>query len=282
MLTLILFCRVLLGPFTNVFQKQLSNKGANSVFVVFITYLLFGLLLVPFTFFIDYQSLGKEFWQSILIASVIDVIGNIFLVKALKSTELSIFGPINSFKPAIAMVISFVLIREVPTIKGLIGLTIIMIGSVLITYKKERKIQITRGLVYRITGIFFSALGAVFVKQAITYSSPEVSMVFWTLIALPIMFTVLLFDIGRMKTDIVVLKSNLKDYFLLMLLYSLMQYITLPCFDLTLVGYSLAIFQLSSIVSVMLGYRYFNERGIKKKIFYSIIMIIGAILILLK
>ena len=101
-----------MGPFTNVFQKKLSNKGANSVFVVFITYLLFGLLLVPITFFIDYQSLGKEFWQSIIIASIIDAIGNIFLVKALKSTELSIFGPINSFKPAIAMLISFVLIRD--------------------------------------------------------------------------------------------------------------------------------------------------------------------------
>jgi drug/metabolite transporter (DMT)-like permease len=282
MLTLILCFRVLLGPFTNVFQKQLSNKGANSVFVVFITYLLFGLFLLPFTFFIEYQSLGKEFWQNIIIASVIDGVGNIFLVKALRSTELSIFGPINSFKPAIAMLISFVLIREVPTIKGLIGLVVIMVGSVLITYKKEKKIQISRGLVYRITGIFFSALGAVFVKQAITYSSPEVSMVFWTLIALPIMFLVLLFDIGKMKSDVVVLKSNLKDYLLLMLFYSLMQYITLLCFNLTLVGYSLAIFQLSSIVSVMLGYRYFNEKGIRRKIFYSVIMIIGAVLILLR
>ncbi len=77
-----------------------------------------------------------------------------------------------------------------------------------------------------------------------------------------------------------IMLHNKKNYLLLIVFYSLMQYVTLLCFKYTLVGYSLAIFQLSSIVSVIMGYRYFNEKGIKKKLLCSVIMILGAVLIL--
>jgi drug/metabolite transporter (DMT)-like permease len=279
---LILFLRVLLGPFTNVFQKKLSNNGANAVFVVFVTYLVFGLILLPFTFIINYQTVGKDFWQNIIIASVLDGIGNIFLVKALETTELSIFGPVNSFKPAIAMLISVVLIKEIPSINGIIGLAVILIGSILLTYEKQIKLKISKGIAYRITGIFFSALAAVYIKKSINCSTPEVTLVFWTLIVIPIMSVVLLLDINKTKSNISIMLNNIEHYVFLIISYSLMQYITLLCFKYTLVGYSLAIFQLSSIVSVLLGYKYFNEKKMKKKLICSVIMIFGAILILTK
>ncbi len=47
------------------------------------------------------------------------------------------------------------------------------------------------------------------------------------------------------------------------------------------VGYALALFQLSGIISVGLGYAFFNERNIRKKLFGTVIMIIGAALIIL-
>jgi drug/metabolite transporter (DMT)-like permease len=47
------------------------------------------------------------------------------------------------------------------------------------------------------------------------------------------------------------------------------------------VGYALSLFQLSAIVSVLLGYRFFKERDIGKKLFGSAIMIIGSIIIIL-
>jgi drug/metabolite transporter (DMT)-like permease len=279
---LILFLRVILGPFTNVYQKKLSNKGANAVFVVFVTYLVFGLILLPFTFIINYQTIGKGFWQSVVVASVLDGVGNIFLVKALETTELSVFGPINSFKPAIAMLISAVLINEIPSAYGITGLIVILTGSILFTYEKQAKIKISKGIVYRILGILFSALAAVYIKKSINYSTPEITLIFWTLIVIPTMSIVLLFDLNKTKSNILIMLNNTNYYLLLIILYSFMQYITLLCFKYTLVGYSLAIFQLSSIVSVLLGYRYFNEKGMKKKLICSVIMIIGAILILIK
>ncbi|MBQ8635602.1 EamA family transporter, partial [bacterium] len=44
---------------------------------------------------------------------------------------------------------------------------------------------------------------------------------------------------------------------------------------------ALAIFRLSTIVSVFLGYHIFHEKNVCKKIIGSIIMMIGAILIIM-
>jgi drug/metabolite transporter (DMT)-like permease len=47
------------------------------------------------------------------------------------------------------------------------------------------------------------------------------------------------------------------------------------------VGYALSLFQLSTIVSVLLGHRIFKEMGIRKKLIGSAIMIVGSIIIIL-
>ena len=47
------------------------------------------------------------------------------------------------------------------------------------------------------------------------------------------------------------------------------------------VGYALALFQLSTLVSIILGYRIFKEQNIKKKLLGAIIMVIGFGVIIL-
>jgi drug/metabolite transporter (DMT)-like permease len=47
------------------------------------------------------------------------------------------------------------------------------------------------------------------------------------------------------------------------------------------VGYALSLFQLSIIVSVLLGYKIFKEQDVRKKLIGSGIMIAGSIIIIL-
>lgn len=47
------------------------------------------------------------------------------------------------------------------------------------------------------------------------------------------------------------------------------------------VGYALALFQLSTLLSVALGYKMFNERNVLKKAIGSLIMIVGSVMIIL-
>jgi hypothetical protein len=47
------------------------------------------------------------------------------------------------------------------------------------------------------------------------------------------------------------------------------------------VGYSLALFQLSTIVSVLLGHRYFQEKDVGKRLVGAAVMTAGAIIIVI-
>ena len=60
-----------------------------------------------------------------------------------------------------------------------------------------------------------------------------------------------------------------------------MQLTTNYAFSKMQVGYALSLFQLSTLVSVFLGYKIFKEQDIRKKIIGSVIMIVGSIIIIL-
>ncbi len=279
MLVFILALRVLLSPLTNVYQKRLTEQGAHSLFIVALTYLVIAILFLPFL--ASSTALSPTFWVTILEASVIDALGNVFLVKSLETTELSVFGPINSFKPGVALVIGYFLLKEIPTTNALIGVCIIIAGSILLTRRKTGISVNNKGLFYRITGIVCSSFGAVLIKKAITYSNPQVAILYWAMMAIPFFaLIIILFYKSSINRNMQLLKENQKTYLWLFITYSMMQYVTALSFKITFVGYSLAVFQLSSIVSIFLGYRYFNEKGIFLKLFSALIMIAGTLLIL--
>jgi drug/metabolite transporter (DMT)-like permease len=60
-----------------------------------------------------------------------------------------------------------------------------------------------------------------------------------------------------------------------------MQFTTNYAFGHMPVGYALSLFQLSTIVSVLLGYRLFQEQNIQKRLIGSLIMIAGSVVIIL-
>jgi drug/metabolite transporter (DMT)-like permease len=71
------------------------------------------------------------------------------------------------------------------------------------------------------------------------------------------------------------------NYALLVLCIGTMQLSTNYVFANMPVGYALSLFQLSTLVSVLFGYRFFKEKDIMKKIIGSVIMIGGSIIIIL-
>jgi drug/metabolite transporter (DMT)-like permease len=77
------------------------------------------------------------------------------------------------------------------------------------------------------------------------------------------------------------MRRNWSTYLWMALTTGAMQLTTLLTFGKLPVGYSLALFQLSTLISVFLGYRYFQEGQIRKRLLGSVIMAAGAMLIVL-
>ena len=70
-----------------------------------------------------------------------------------------------------------------------------------------------------------------------------------------------------------------RTYMALAATTGIMQLTTLFTFGRLQVGPSLALFQLSALVSVFLGYRYFQERHVGRRLLGAAVMVAGAALI---
>jgi len=70
-------------------------------------------------------------------------------------------------------------------------------------------------------------------------------------------------------------------FFILAVFIGLMQFSTNYVFSVMNVGLSLALFQLSTIVNLFIGYKIFKEKDILKKFIGIVIMLVGSTFILL-
>ena len=276
--------RVLASPLVNVFQKKLINKDVSPEYVLMVSYLFFVILSIPVIIIEQPFSFPIEFWIYILLLGVVDVLGNMFLVKSLQTIDLSVFGPLNAFKPVFALLIAFFLLDEVPGLLGLFGVLIIIAGSYLLGFQKNNPtggggFRITRGLVYRFLAILLTAIAAVFSKKAILMSSPLITLMFWALVGFPVSLVFFLQRRKQFQTEAQQFFTFGRQFGGLFISFFALQLLTLMTFERIFVGYSLALFQLSGLVSVFFGYHFFKERNLKYRLTGAIIMCAGAILI---
>jgi len=129
LVSLAVLLRIFSNPLGNVFQKQLTEKGTNPLLVSFLTYLLLSIVCVFLSGFISGQVLPREFWIYSILGGIVGAFGNGFLVKALQEGDLSVLGPINSYKSVIGIIVGVILLGEVPNLWGVIGITLIIFGS---------------------------------------------------------------------------------------------------------------------------------------------------------
>lgn len=278
--------RILSNPVGNVFQKQLTAKKNHPLLVNFLTYLLLAGICLFFIKSIGWHELPAQFWMYSVLGGISGALGNGFLVKALQKGDLSVLGPINSYKSVVGIIGGILLLGEIPNISGILGMALIVYGSYFVldttnegfswALLKKSEIQ------FRIWAMILTAIEAVFIKKVIQASSATVAFISWCWFGA--FFSFLLLFVYRLNLRYEfhkVRKSDLPRYFLLVLCVGIMQFTTNYTFDHMPVGYALALFQLSVLISVFLGHRIFKEMGIRKKLVGSLIMIIGSVIIIL-
>lgn len=278
--------RILSNPLGNTFQKQLTAKKNHPLVVNFLTYLILSLACVFLALGVKWQELPVGFWYFSVLGGIAGSLGNGFLVKALQKGDLSILGPVNAYKSVIGIVGGILLLNEIPNIWGVFGIGLIIYGSYFVldttderfSWKLLRKSEIR----FRIWAMILTAIEAVFIKRIILVSSPTIAFVSWCWFGALFSFVLLkVYKLDLKKEFSKLTHSNLSKYVLLVVCIGTMQYSTNYVFDRITVGYALSLFQLSILVSVLLGHRIFKELGIRKKLIGSAIMIVGSILIIL-
>lgn len=285
-LSLAVLLRVISNPIGNVFQKQLTQQGTHPLCINFLTYILLSAICVAGLPFLDVNELNRDFWLYSILGGIIGALGNGLLVKALQKGTLSVLGPINSYKAIVGLIFGVILLGEIPNFWGVAGILIIIIGSYLVLDTTEERFSLAllrnKEIQFRIAAMILTAIEAIFVKKVILSSSPEIAFISWSTFGAFFSFILVVLVRIKIKTEIENLGiSSFIKLFLLITCIGIMQLSTNYVFENMEVGYALSLFQLSIIVSVILGHRYFQEKDIRKKIIGSSIMIIGSVLIFL-
>lgn len=271
--------RIFSNSLSNVFQKKLAQQGEIPVCINFINYLLLSIISIPALFFINSPKLNLELIIFALLGGICGALCNYFIVEALKYGELSVLGPINSYKTVIALFFGIILLKEIPNFWGLIGIILILAGSYFIfdTFNfleifKRKEIQ------YRFYALFFSALEAIFIKKVILLSSISISFI--TSNILGALFAYFLIKGKHTAIKPSLSKRNLTLYVLTAVCFGLMTYSTAIVFNRINVSYALSLFQLSIFISVLFGWKIFKEKNIIKKLIGAAITILGAVCVI--
>ncbi len=285
--TFFVLSRIVSNPFSNVFQKKLGVH-ADPRAIIAVTHLLLTLACLPALLFLGPMQLRAEFWENALICSALAVGGNTMIVAALQSADLSVLGPLNAYKSIVGLILAALILGELPNAPGILGVILILGGSFFIMESQggqTGKMTLgaflrNRGVQLRLAALALSAAEAVFLKRALLLSSPAITFIFWSLLGLPLAGLVVLMAFPRCAaSQLARVGGDRSSALLLALTTGLMQFSTLYTFRALEVGYSLALFQTSTLLTVLFGYQFFREQHIARRLMGATVMITGAALI---
>ncbi len=285
---LIVLGRVFASAAANVFQKNFTHQGLHSLFIVMLSYIVLMLISLPLLILVEHSVIEDGFWLNILLAALLDMAGTLFLVLSLSKTDLSVFGPLNAYKVVISMILAVIFLGEVPSLQGFSGVMIILLGSFLLfppaassSSNRLWNLFRQRGVQYRFLSILLFSIGTLPLKNAVLSGGALATTLYWCLFGLP--FSVVLyywFGGKRLQVDWQTAKQHRSHFLWLGSFIFLMQYTTMLVFSQLLVAYSLALFQLSMVLQVFLGYRIFHEKHILRRLSACGVMIAGCLLVL--
>jgi len=276
-----LFLRIVSNPLANVYQKKIS-QNISSLLCNFYTYFFLGILCIPFAMRVEWGILPKEFWIYAISAGLLCSVGNACLIKALQIGELSVLGPINSYKSVVGMIIAIFILHEIPSLIGILGVIFIIWGSWFIFETQKEGFSFAllkrKDILLRISALILMGIEAVLLKKVILLSSPVISFMLWCWAGA--FFGLLLIFICRKKL-VFIKKEDYIKFLIVCSMLATMQLTTNFVFNHIKVGYALALFQLSTLVNLFFGWKFFKETDMRKKFIGTVIMIFGSIAVIL-
>ena len=269
--------RIFTNSATNVFQKRLAENGESPVVINFLVYFILTLPAVPIILCSNTFIPSKEFFIYAVLGGVCGAVCNCFMVLALERGQLSVLGPINSYKAIIGLLFGMIILKEFPSIYGLAGMLLIIFGTYFIFDKPADFFK--KDILYRFLALIFSAMEAVFIKKVILLSSISISFAVSSILGALFSFVIYkVFSKNNFSLREKLMKSDLWNT---AICFGVMTFVTAFVFKFMNVGYALSLFQISVILNVFLGYKLFREQNLRKKLAGSVIILIGSTMIIL-
>ena len=268
-----------------IFAMMKKLKHVNSSIIVWVQYafaLPFLLVLLYFNY--PEQINASVYWIAGL-NGILLIITTYMLVKALQTSKLSVSLPMLSLTPLFLIILSYFMLKEIPTSAGFIGIILIAAGAYIVNIKNGKglfepfnSLFKIKGSVYIIIVAFVWSITSNLFKIGIIASNALFFTVlvyfFISLMMLPLFFI-------NFNKKLAEIRQNLKLLAFLGVSSAFMIALVSYAMAIAIVPYVISLKRSSLIFSIFIGYFAFKERNIRNSLIGTAIMLIGGILITL-
>lgn len=269
-------------------------------------FLLSGILLLGIAGAQGFPAIGPEYYGAVIISGILNIIGLSLIFRAMASSDLSLAMPMLSFTPAFLIGTSYLLLHEVPSPAGCIGILTIVGGSYVLNISAGhehlldpvRSMVRNRGSWYMLIVAFLFAASINYDKIAMLNSDPVFGMAF-TLLIISAAFAGIVVVTRKQERSAAVRYEGdrqdpagfrqmvvlLKPYAVPAILSGI--FVAAECisinvaYTLQIAPYVIAIKRLGIIVMVLYGTILCGEGEIRTRLLGSMMMVGGAVIILL-
>ncbi len=311
--------RILASSGSAALQKRMAARGLSPTTLFAAGIGVLAVALAPVPIWHPLTGLPQAFWIYVALTALLDVPGNILLAKSFHEGELSVVGPMAAYKPALGLVFAAVWLGEEPSAAGLLGVAIILSGTLFLAPGGQRAgwgalkaLAADPGARWRVLSIALTAIQTVFGKAAINLSSGVDLFLAWTWASAIVAVGIWLWVWTARKTSHTdnTHPSNTRDnvnqrhegtvwlparatqelqraarqwgsILALAGLFFALALLSALVYERMFVGYALALFQLSALVNVAIGRSLFAEGHAASRAFASAVMIVGATILIL-
>ncbi len=279
----------LLAAFFDATYYLLIKKHASNVnpYALFTKVFFFaGILSLIVSYIKGFPALGSNFYPALIITIVTNAVAAILYFKALEKTDLSVAVPMLSFTPVFLILISFLILGEIPSWIGAIGIFVVVIGSYVLNSTKDdsgifaplRSIFRDRGTIYMLIVAFLYSITTTYGKMLLENSD----FIFGSTIVyfcLGAVFLIML-QMTQKKNS----SKSRGGFWLVVLLGAATALSSLTvniAFMTQIVPYVTSVKRLSILFSVFYGDFLLKEKNMIRRIIGATIMVVGVILILI-
>ena len=231
--------------------------------------------------------LNSTFCKSAIFVGIFNSLAVLFYNMALKESDVSLSVPIISFTPLFLLFLSPLILNEIPSASGILGVLLIVVGAYTLQISKRndgvfapfKALFSQKGPQYMLIVALIYSVTSNYDKVGVLNSSP----IFWvgTIALLRSVFLGIFYIIERNRGKIKVDKKLVSGSILAGLAQLVLLVCQMAAIKLGPVAYVISIKRFSMVLATLYGCLILKEDGFKERVFGTLVMFCGLLVVIL-
>lgn len=270
-----------------IYSKKLLKEYSNIV-LIFCSFLFGAFLFAPFPALYGIPNIDALFWISLVMFSALFFTTSYLILASLKLSPISEVLPILSATPLFTIALSFIMLRQLPTIYGAAGILLTVIGYYLLSidtlkfglFAPIKSPFVKKGAFLMLLASFLLSILANLYKIGIEHSNEFFFLTLGYLLTAAVSFAIMVFQKNAWRAQAGKPRIN-RHLILIGILWGLIDIFYVFAIKYAIVPYVVSIKRLSVLFGVFSGIIVFREKNFTMKMLGTAIMLAGAFIIIM-